>query len=746
MLAALLPSSSIDLSSGWTRPRNILTIPPTINFYAKEDIDNLMKTPSIAQIPKFFIASHDFSIPMIKMTSTKEGPSVLLTSNEKLADFFRQAEMVRVVSYKDTQSLDVICGLCYRALIDVFISHAEKTFSETPVTAEFYDAYCLQKRFLPQTFVTQSLLCAASELVLAQCRGKIPHLGGEERQVPEGTQDAYRRNIEMMREIALEKTLDLVLGVNREASGIVVRKIPQLLNERIAAFLADSSELSDEKKLDGYRLLKELVLQKITEIDIRAEIELTVFIPTVNPSCRQRITQELQNQVKTEPSVLENLLDLILSGGRMVPFVADDSQLSKISSELALTRLSENRALTYLVAILASRKLSPVLKCITAPSSLFYELEQIQDRIGSGYLSETKNPIWRSTTGELFRSMQTSLSAHLSREYIGALNLVGNMRLTIVSDLPFELAFLKNDLSICQNLPTSRLPLTPSRELLQYYNRLAMDPFVIVDTPSLKDVMLVNSIHEQDPLYPEFQLFNSTASQVGLDFQVETAYNSDDFLSAVNSHAPKILAYFGHGTYNPVLDRGELVFRDDTMSYELLDKLTHIPSIVFLIGCETASCSAFLGGLPAHLLGQGVQAILATLFPIPAQHAAAFLGRTLAFCNDVIRVKGSIRLSNLIFEARKLGWLLDNLDAMQMSGIITWKEMLAIMEEFGKDAMEEWYNDRNNLLIAEAIPLFEGTLARMNLLNSWKNIRNSVIPYSLFFTLLGNAHDVSVCG
>lgn len=263
---------------------------------------------------------------------------------------------------------------------------------------------------------------------------------------------------------------------------------------------------------------------------------------------------------------------------------------------------------------------------------------------------------------------------------------------------------------------------------------------------SLENVLIVNSIHKEDRLHWEFELFESTCRNIGLDVNIRTVLSSDDFVETLNSTDPEILAYYGHGFYNVAADEGELIFRDDRLSYKSFNRLLNIPPIAFLIGCETASCSAFMGGLPAHLLERGAFAVLATLFPIPADHAGAFLGRTLAFADELVRWGKSTTFSDLIFQARKLGWLKDNLDALEKNGTISLLEEAEIMKEVSDELTERSLKRGKGLLIAEAGPVFSEVLHSYGILETWKEIRSRVVPYSLFFSLLGNTHDAFIGG
>jgi len=263
---------------------------------------------------------------------------------------------------------------------------------------------------------------------------------------------------------------------------------------------------------------------------------------------------------------------------------------------------------------------------------------------------------------------------------------------------------------------------------------------------SLENILVLNSLHKEDRLYWEFELFESVCREMGLDFKTKTVVSSCDFIDTINSTNPEFLVYFGHGCYNAEKDEGELIFRDDKLSHRSFDKIQNIPPVVYLIGCETASCSAFVGGIPSHLFERGAFAIIATLLPITADRAAAFLGRTLSLADDLIRKGKTTMISNLIFSARKLGCLKDNLDALEKNGTISLRETATIFKVVVDDLGERSLKRKKDLPLSEAIPIFLEYLKNYDLLETWQQIKPKIIPYSTFFTLLGNSHDVFIGG
>ena len=746
-LAAMLPSSSTDLSFGWTRPRHLLGLTPLINFYSNRDIGSLLENPEIKKPPKFFLAWKNFSIELIHQSSTKTGPSLVLTTSNHIAKRFHSNSRIYPILYADDEPREKVYRRCYNQLVRMFNAMSAKTYNYRPCSIKLKEGYCLQKTFLPETQTTASLLCLANEIVLAQARGKPPMVLGKEDYPPPDNETCYLLNKQMAEQILAERLVDIMLGATANEIEMFLKGVPSLLEKSVGNFLKRFPSMSREMKKESYLFLIEIALDTLKEVF--AHSEMTLFVPTVNPSCREHLIYELEKDLEAKhKKELRYVVDRVLRGGREI--VLDMSKLDKriveIARELANTRISENAFATSLVGLFASRRLSPVLKSVTAPAFLFEELEALRQYINLGYLSESRKPSWCMTVGERFDAIQAKLGECIPRLYVDAIQATRPSYITVVSDLPFEIAQCGSGMAICQEFPTTRIPMTPLGSLLHHYNNVSQRLFVGKRMQSLENVLIVNSIHEEDILYWEFELFESTCRKVGLDFNVKTVLSSDDFVETLNSTNPDILAYYGHGSYNVETDEGALVFRDDRLSHKSFNKLLNIPPIVFLVGCETASCSAFMGGLPAHLLERGAFAILGTLFPISADHAGAFLGRTLAFANDLVHRGKSTTFSNLIFQARKLGWLLDNLDALEKNGTISLPEKAEIMKEISDDLAERSLKKGKDLLIAEAIPVFSEYLQSYGMLETWKQIRPTVIPNSLFFSLLGNAHDVFIGG
>lgn len=506
-IAAFLPSSSIDLSFGWTRPRNLLGFTPLLNFFSKKDVGNLLKHSGLEKSPKIFMVWKDFSIELITKFSSKKGPSVVFTSNEKIASYFHSNPCVYCVLYSEEESRDQIYRRCLNELLKMFTDMHATAFNKETVTTDFKDGYSLQKSFLFETRTNGNLLCKSNEIVLAQTRGKIPRIIEKKDYFPRDTEKCYSDNVQMAEEILAERFIDILLDGRGEELRLNLEKIPSLANS-IENYLKNFQLLSTRMKKEKYLELKKIASSFLKDVP-RSEINL--FIPSVNPLCKEQLISEMEKDLETGlKDQLKYVVDRVLVGGRRVyvDVNALDIKIVKIADELCNTRLRENTFATNLVGLLASRKLSPVLKTVTAPSRFFEELHSLRQFVGSPiFRSEDNMPLCRMNIGERFNLLKTKLGKFIPQTYITTIQSIQPSYITIISDLPFEIAQINNGpTTICQEFPTTRIPITPMRSMLYQYNKISQRVFYGNHLKTLENILVLNTLHETDELYDEFRI------------------------------------------------------------------------------------------------------------------------------------------------------------------------------------------------------------------------------------------------
>lgn len=735
-MASILPSSPKDLSSGWVRPRHMWGLTPTINYYSKGIVDDLLDTKRFVARTKIIVASSEFSKKLISSISTRDGPSIVLTFNKQFLRCFKDNEYVHV-STLENKTWSELASEIYDILINLLKKRGKTTFTGEKVTKRFHRGFLPKKAFLPRVEVGPNYLCRANEIVCSQTRGRIPEFVSNDRLRKMSNIDCYSRNCEIATEILCEKILDLLL-----ATALLDKYPPQIdqhLKNRILRFIKNSDSLSSkDRKADYYSLKREV---KSVLASLGSPKEITILMPTVNDLSEHYLLEHLRKTHGVEyEQELRDIVQNILEGGRRFGFAfyhKDAEKLVRIAEEVGNTRRGENFFLTALTALYASRKLCPVLKATTAPSSIFFEIRLLREKMSSGLSGS--NGIESATIGEDLGEIKRKMNQCFPPQYHDFLKEISPYRLTIVSDLPFELIDHIGDTVLCQCYSTTRIPITPLYCMPNFYNHSASGPAIRIRFRP-EDVLVVNSIPESDRAHREYEIFESTCRHVGLSMKFKHVERSEAFIELINSHQPEIVAYFGHASYDYRSDKVQLEFEEDRLTYEGLVDIQGLPKIFFGIGCETGSSAAFSGGLASHLLGLGVKAILATLFPIPADHAATFLGRTLAFVEDT--KMGEHTLADFVYTARKLGWLNDNLCALEKNGVLDTYGKMAVMKEVSDILMAQTKEDGKSPKIFRAIPALEAILEDHGILESWRSLKDRIVPYSLFFTLLGSSHDL----
>ena len=115
--------------------------------------------------------------------------------------------------------------------------------------------------------------------------------------------------------------------------------------------------------------------------------------------------------------------------------------------------------------------------------------------------------------------------------------------------------------------------------------------------------------------------------------------------------------------------------------------------------------------------------------------AGSFLGRVIAFIEDGTRKKAYITLSKIIFESRKMGWIMDNLNHLVNVGAISYDEMGKILVETGNEATRLSREKGFTIPLIDGINVFKDVLAKHQVLDIWLYYRKNIVTYSLFFTL-----------
>jgi hypothetical protein len=649
-VAALLPYNNENLSYGWAYLDNLYKNTPIINFYSPEHVNDIQKFMQRDVSNNIFFASEVYSVDLIK-NNVKPDSTIVVTENDNYEKLLKNYPIILVKNKSSNQIIEEI----YQEVLNILKQYKTSDNKDIQIH-DFKDAYIIKKKFLPNIEIESNLICRSNKIVLSRMRGKLPKYLNlchnenlELKELNSELKELYITNESLVGEIISEKSTDYFLSLY--SNGKKPTKIPAYLLKKAKKLVKDNSTYSDQRKAREYKAIKKEILN-LHNLSLNQEVIL--LIPSVNIACRNNITNKLSVEFNEKYNTeIEEVIKGILKGGRGIPLLVPASIQEKdvetfkdMVFSLGNTRKAENCFLTSLVSLYASRKLSPVIKTTTIPSNVFIKLNLARYQI--------KNRKPNETITSYFSQIQFELKKTFPDNYYKLISDLNVNKYTIFSDIPFELTLVGNSEAFCQKYEVTRIPITPLKLMLSAVNNCNLPPHII-ELSSFNDILHINSISEEDPIFNEYNSFKKTCEELNYNLNFKSVKKSAEFISLINKIKPNILIYYGHATYNDDRDEGQLIFETDNLSFESLKKITDMPQIVFLVGCETASTSAFIGGIANHFLSTGVQAILATLFPIPGNHAASFIGRILGMIEEYKKAGSNCSLAKLVFKARKLG-------------------------------------------------------------------------------------------
>ena len=219
-----------------------------------------------------------------------------------------------------------------------------------------------------------------------------------------------------------------------------------------------------------------------------------------------------------------------------------------------------------------------------------------------------------------FKEMQKSLKKAVPDEFIEVIKR-STSGIRIVGDAPLE--WLDVDgLPLSLRFNTSRLPSTPGNLLI---GQLIPMPTIQLKPDAFKEVLIINSINERDPVRPFFEaaltVFGEFFGETVKIRHVEVA-SRKEFVDAVNSFEGAFLIFDGHGSHKEN-EPGYLWFKDEKVDiWTLKSEIFRPPPIVLLSACDTHAADRNHATTGAGFLSLGVRTVIGSFFPLRADEAA----------------------------------------------------------------------------------------------------------------------------
>jgi hypothetical protein len=434
-------------------------------------------------------------------------------------------------------------------------------------------------------------------------------------------------------------------------------------------------------------------------------------------------------ELKTEYG--RNLLELVAQGGRyLVTPQPQTEQDAKILRSMYSTLQKEAQFLSAVSLHCATRFTCPILKAERIGNELFARfkaINEIFEHIDEGN-AESQISQHKKAGHEL-----TGLARHLSQlihePYKKFLLELERPIVHTFADFPPELMELGGDF-LGYRSELSRTPITPGEISLSNIEETS----VVSNLPeSEQDILFVTPFNQTDP---EFQSLWTYLSKDYMQMSKHFVTNPTDLMERLSHRSARCLIYFGHGYHDPVGDESGLVLQNHLLTSADLDEIDRVPPIVILVGCNTAAAASILGGLHISFLAKGVRLLVATSFPVEKQVGALFLYYILNALVSGPRFPDLRDLSQVVFQARRSIRAASDLLSFVRQGKLPESAYMDTLAEFSAESQSLAMQGTGGDYLLEAE---RNVLHRRGLIPSLDTepVEWNIIPYPLFFTLLG---------
>jgi len=283
-----------------------------------------------------------------------------------------------------------------------------------------------------------------------------------------------------------------------------------------------------------------------------------------------------------------------------------------------LIRQQELFLTTRALGILASSELSAVIRW---PS----EINRTDGQIRQLALQRRGNNARPRKRVRAFEDAQARLARATPKPFLDLLRR-SRFGVRIVADAPLEWLNLDGvPLGIARDV--SRLPATPGNVLI---GQLASRPVVRLRPEAFEEILVINAVDVDDPIYPFFGMALESFAEVLQDRvklrQVDVASRAE-LVEALNAFGGVLAIFNGHGSHEQN-EPAYIWLRDEKVDVWLLKgEVRNPPPIVILSACDTHAADRNHATTATGFLSLGAVTVLGTFFPLSAFEAAVFAAR-----------------------------------------------------------------------------------------------------------------------
>lgn len=247
-----------------------------------------------------------------------------------------------------------------------------------------------------------------------------------------------------------------------------------------------------------------------------------------------------------------------------------------------------------------------------------------------------------------FRKVQERMKTAVPAEFVEFVR-DAKVGVRIIADAHVEWLDI-DGLPLCIRKDTTRLPVTPGN---LFIDEIGMKPPIFLTPKDLQHVLVISALKRDDPIAGLFDIaFDTFGEHWKKSLKVDhvNVSNDDELVAAINSFEGQVLIFDGHGAHRDK-EAAALYLQDQPIDvWTLRERITRMPPIVVLSACDTHAADRNHATVGNGFLTLGARAVLASVFPLFAPTAAAFIARLLYRLSAFVEVAINMR-------QRSLTWL-----------------------------------------------------------------------------------------
>lgn len=296
---------------------------------------------------------------------------------------------------------------------------------------------------------------------------------------------------------------------------------------------------------------------------------------------------------------------------------------------------------TEAVACLASSEISSVIR----PPNRLNLTRGVVRQFSQLYRADRPQA---SKRAEMFRSVQQALSSGIPEE-LRRLIPRSTSGIRVIADAHLE--WLDMDgIPLGLRYNVSRIPVTPGNLFIEI---LSSQPFTLLKPESFRNILVLSALPDTDRIAGIFKAaFDVFEEQwrdtLKIKFVAVTC--EQELVDALNAFDGALVVFDGHGSHKPDDPAVLWVGKEPVNVWNLRGKVHRPPPIILLSACDTHAADRNHATVANGFLALGTRAVLGSVFPLHAVHAALFAARLL------YRVAAYVPSAIKQFE-RSISWL-----------------------------------------------------------------------------------------